>query len=355
MSARSYTDTDVRMGQRHAQSKSEHWTREAVVCTGVIVAAWYFVHLRYSLNQEFPLATLSSFLDGTAHKPFQFRMLIPWLVGGLQATGLSELTLYRIFDALSVVGIFYSFRYYLSGFIDKDIAGLLSFGVFYALPWNYLLARDIPILLPYDLPSIALLTLALAFLHKRKWLPFYAVFVLGALNRETIVFVTIAFALVELGRQSRRDFALHLAGQIGIWLAVKTTLAITYANNPGAAFEFYHVGTTSPHWKTNLEMLVSGPHVLLMLSNFGFAWVIVLAGWRHLSDPFLRKATWIVPPYLLLVMIAGNANEIRVYGELLPVIMAPAAMIIMTMAARLTHPAPPPRVEQEPRRERVHA
>jgi hypothetical protein len=107
------------MKTQSAQNGNERWIREAVVCAGVIVAAWYFVHLRYSLNQEFPLATLSSFLDGTAYRPFQFRMLIPWLVGGFQATGLSEMTLYRIFDALSVVGIFYSFRYYLSGFIDR--------------------------------------------------------------------------------------------------------------------------------------------------------------------------------------------------------------------------------------------
>lgn len=344
------------MGQRYEQSSKERWVREAVICLGVIVAAWYFVHLRYRLNQEFPLATLSSFLDGTAHRPFQFRMLVPWLVGGLQVTGLGEITLYRILDALSVVGIFYSFRYYLSGFIDRDVAGLLSFSVFYALPWNYLLAREIPILLPYDLPSIALLTLALALLHRRKWLPFYAVLVLGALNRETIVFVTIAFALVEFGRQSRRDFALHLAGQLGIWLAVKTTMGVIYANNPGSAFEFYHVGTTSPHWKTNLEMLVSGPHLLLMLSNFGFAWVIVLAGWRHLTDPFLRKALWIIPPYLLLVLIAGNANEIRVYGELLPVIMAPAALIIMSFASSLAAKPVPPGVEHEHRRrEHAHA
>lgn len=334
---------------------SDRWIREALVFAGVVIAAWYFVHLRYSLNQEFPLATLSSFLDGTAHKPFQFRMLVPWLVGGLQATGLRELTLYRIFDALSVVGIFYTFRYYLSGFIDKDVAGLLSFSVFYALPWNYLLAREIPILLPYDLASIVFMTLALAFVHRRKWLWFYAVFALGAINRETIVFVTIAFALVEVGLQPRRSLAMHLAAQAGIWLVVKASLGMLYAGNPGAAFEFYHVGTTDPHWRTNLQMLVSAPHLLLILSSFGFAWVIVLAGWRQLQDPFLRKALWIVPPYLLLVLIAGNVNEIRVYGELLPVIMAPAAMIIMTMAARLTQPVRPPRVEHEPRRERVHA
>jgi hypothetical protein len=343
------------MGQRHDQNKTERWIREGVVCAGVIVAAWYFVHLRYSLNQEFPLATLSSFLDGTAYRPFQFRMLIPWLVGGLQVTGLGELTLYRILDALSVVGIFYSFRYYLSGFIDRDVAGLMSFSVFYALPWNYLLARDIPILLPYDLPSIALLTLALAFLHRRKWIPFFVVFALGALNRETIVFVVIPFVLVEFGRQSRRDFVLQLAGLLGIWIAVKATMAMAYAGNPGSAFEFYHVGTTNPHWKSNIQMLVTGPHLLLMLSNFGFAWVIVLAGWRHLSDPFLRKTLWIIPPYLLLVLIAGNANEIRVYGELLPVIMAPAAMITISLASTLASRPAPPRLEPDHRRERVHA
>lgn len=309
---------------------------EAFVLAGVVIAAWYFVHLRYLLNQEFPLATLSSFLDGTAYKPFQFRMFIPLLVGGLGSAGfLSENALYRFVDVLAVIGIFYSFRFYLSGFVDKEVAGLLSFSVFYALPWNYLLARDIPILLPYDLASVALMTLALAFLHRRNWTWFYVVFALGALNRETMLFTALVFALVEFGKRSRTSLAVHLSAQIAIWFAIKTTMGAIYSGNPGTAFEYFHVGTETPHWRTNLNVLVNGPHLLLFLSNFGFAWVIVVAGWRHLQDQFLRSTLWIIPPYVFMVLLAGNANEIRVFGELLPVIMAPAVIIVMSLSPRL--------------------
>ena len=48
-------------------------------------------------------------------------------------------------------------------------------------------------------------------------------------------------------------------------------MSVLYGNNPGTAFELYHVGTNVLHLKTNFELLVNPQSLLLILSNFGFA------------------------------------------------------------------------------------
>lgn len=291
------------------------------------VISWYFVYLRYHLNQEFPLATLENFLWGTAHKPFQFRMLVPWIVGGLRAIGLGDIgALYRAVDVAAVIGSYYALRYYLGTFL-KSHAWLWAFALFYVLPWNYLLPRDITIILPYDLMAVTLTTLALAFAVREKWPLFYVTFALGALNRETILFVTFALAIAQWGKWRRPQLLSHVAVQIVIWLAVKFVMGSVYQDNPGQTFEYYHIGTQVPHWRTNLNVLANWPHLVLVLSTFGFIWIAIPAGWKRLQDSFPRRALWVVAPYIAMILAIGNLNEIRVLGELLPFVVVPALLI----------------------------
>lgn len=289
--------------------------------------SWYFVYLRYRLNQEFPLATLNAFLDGAAHKPFQFRMLVPWIVGGLRGMGFADVgTLYRAVDVAALIGGYYAIRYYLNTYLPNQ-AAFWAFGIFYALPWNYLLARDIPILLPYDLMAVTLTTLALALAAREKWSHFYPVFILGALNRETILFVTLALGIAYWGSRPKSKFALHIAAQLVIWLAVKFTMGAMYEGNPGQSFEYYHVDSQVPHWATNLNVLRNWPHLVMVLSTFGFMWAVIPVGWKRLSESFPRRSLWAVLPFVVMVLVIGNLNEIRVFGELFPFVFVPVALI----------------------------
>lgn len=290
--------------------------------------AWYFVYLRYQLNQEFPLATLDGFLNGTAHKPFQYRMLVPWIVGGLRSLGLGDAaTLYRAVDVAAVIGSYYALRYYLATFL-KSHAVLFAFVVFYALPWNYLLARDVTIILPYDLMAVTLTTLALALVARGKWQIFYPAFAVAALNRETILFVTVAYVAAMWSTEKKARIAMHAAAQLAIWLVVKFVTSGMYESNPGQSFEYYHVGTQVPHWRTNLNVLASWPHLVLVLSCFGFLWALIPVGRKRINDSFPKRALWAAVPYLAMVLVIGNLNEIRVLGELMPFLAVPAMLII---------------------------
>jgi hypothetical protein len=317
-----------------AVNESRSWAAELGVFVAVAVIAWYFVHLRYVFNSEFPLATLSesatSLTAGTGYIPFQFRALIPWIAGALGGS----IAVYRWLDVVAVVGIFYSFRFLLAGLFRGRALLLLPFVVFYFLPWNYLLPRGIPILLPYDLPAVAFTALGLALLRRRAWPWYYAVLLVGCLNRETIVFLGIVFFAMELRRLPHQSLVVHLLLHAIIWLGVRFLMLGLYGDNPGTAFELYHVNSNVLHLKTNLDILLAPEHLIMVLSSFGFAWVLLIAGWKWIDDSFTRRALWIVPPYVILTFIAGNINEIRVFGELTPVIAMPVVVVLAGMLAR---------------------
>lgn len=316
------------------------WLRELGVLAVLVLIAWQFIRLRYLFNMELPLATLQDLAAGTAYRPFQFRVLVPWLANGLSAVGWGDLVFcYQTVEFGAVVGLYYAFRYLLSGFFQGDSLRILPFAIFYPLPWNYLLAQEIPILLPYDLPAVMFFTIGLALLQRRNWKWFYPVFAVGCLNRETMIFLTLALVAVELGRRPWRGLLPHGAAQAAIWLLIKSAVAWYYQGNPGSAFELYHVGTDVPHFRTNLVLFLTPVSLLLLLSNFGFAWVILLAGRRKLSSPFLRRSLWIIPPFFLTLLIGTNVNESRLYGELIPLVMA-GTLIILSHYIRSTRIAP---------------
>jgi len=298
-----------------------------IVFTVVVLYAWYFVRLRYALNAEFPLATLQALADGTAYKPFQFRALVPWLAGWNSAAGICELkTAYMAIEGVSVVGVFYALRYLLRDYVSGWAREGLPFLGLYALPWDYILPRDIPIIVPSDITAVAFFAVGLALLRERRWVWFYPVFLIGTLNRETMIFLLIVFVLVEWGQMAKRQLTVHAAIMIALWGGVRVLMNALYGGNPGEAIEIYHVGSQVTHLSTNLQMLVSPARLLVILSSFGFLWVPVLFFYRRITDHFTRRALWVIPIYVIMILLIGNMNEMRVWGEML-------ALIILAMAS----------------------
>ncbi len=74
--------------------------------------------------------------------------------------------------------------------------------------------------------------------------------------------------------------------------------------------------------------MTSLPSLFTLLSCFGFIWILIPLFWRRLSDRFPRQVLWVAPPFLLSLLLFGNIDEMRVYAELLPVILIPAIMIV---------------------------
>lgn len=308
-------------------SQTKRALQETALFLIVLAIAWYFIWLRYQLNRTLPLVPLNYLAEGIAPKPFQYRALVPWLAGTLSGWGLGGLVdWYRGIEVAALVGLYYSFRLLIAKFIERG-ATLLAFTAFYALTWNILLARDRPALLPYDITAVLFMTIGAAMIVNRRWVWYYPLFLLGALNRETILFCTLFFLLVSWRQMQRGTLAIHVTAQAVLWLGVKALMMWLYGGNTGQDFEYYHAGTLLPHWQSNIELLMNWKYVIMVASAFGFTWLLIPIGWRRLVKPELRKMVWVAVPYLVVLIFFGNLNELRAYAELLPFVLVPALVV----------------------------
>jgi hypothetical protein len=276
-------------------------------------------------------------LDGTAARPYVYRALVPLSVSGLtrfvsdeQRAELREsLTEHhpvtRVLDNLvpgwerdaapeyilclgliwlSLVGFAYSLRYLASGVYAAPliVIQLLPFLAYFGLPpsfepyGSYL----------YDFTVLFLFTLGLGLLVRRKWLPYLLLFLVSCINKETTVLLALIFFLHFLpkGRMPRGRFLQLLVVQGVIFLAVRTGLQMTYAQNPGDPVEFHLLRNIFKFPRYPIGFVVSS------LVIIGF----VLHDWRAKSA-FLRTTFLMLVPLLGLTVFLGFLDELRDYYE----------------------------------------
>jgi hypothetical protein len=106
---------------------------------------------------------------------------------------------------------------------------------------------------------------------------------------------------------------------------VKSCLWAAYRSNPGGELLQGHV-------RQNLEFLAN-PHAWpLFLSNLGYLWMPVLFFRRLIPDGFARRSVLVVYPFFAAMFLVGNMYELRIYGELIPVVL-PAFFLLVRAGA----------------------
>ncbi|MBC7235327.1 MAG: hypothetical protein H5T69_05755 [Chloroflexi bacterium] len=277
---------------------------------------------------------------GRAHRPFVYRVLVPWLVRLLLALlpeGIERWFSTDIYVAFPLVGQMMDFlsweREYLPVYLAIVFLTYIAIiGFMLSLRWiadqNYRMPRYLLDALPffsllilpvffkrgthflYDMPALFLFTLGLACLRAEKHRWYYTVYILGLLNKETMLLLGLVFVLWHRGRKDRRSLWGHAGVHLFLFALIKGGLALLYRDNPGAQAEF-RLGEnlifyTYPYWFTTVASVVA---------------VVLLIGHRWQEKPlFLRQALWLVPPFLLLYLVMGSWGEIRVFYELFAVL-----------------------------------
>jgi hypothetical protein len=154
--------------------------------------------------------------------------------------------------------------------------------------------------------------------------------VLGALNRETICFLTLAYALTAWGKTSLRSMLLHVALQTAIILSIKLVLGRLFLANGGA--------TAEVHTARNLEAFTTVNHDTVRIAlAFGFCWLFIPLAWKSMGS-FHRRLLWVVPPFVAVMTVAGILGELRIYNELIPILTLP--MVIALFPRDATSPVP---------------
>jgi hypothetical protein len=324
-----------------------------VLVVGLYLAASLWILIMWATDVRpfiglnlFERARFLDLIYGRAHRPFVYRALVPWLVRGILAIiprsltyGLSELFV----DALPIVGRAADFlsweRQHLPEYaVTLGLIYLSIVGYLLALRWLVRQCYDmstpghpwltdaLPLLsltvLPvffkrgthflYDLPALFLFTLALACLRAHRLGAYYAVYVIGLLNKETMLLAGVAMMLwfaAQKGPRWRGRVMRHAMAHAALFAVVRLVLMIVYRDNPGEPAELRLLD--------NL-IFYSYPYWFTAITSVGAVVLLIGHDWQK-KPLFLRLALWLTVPFFGLYLLAGSWGEIRVFYELFPI------------------------------------
>jgi hypothetical protein len=202
-----------------------------------------------------------------------------------------------------------AFRTLLRTFFSDAGASFGALLLAYAMYWNY--AAFGIWRMPFDIPAILLFTLGLFALVRQRWFLFYIVFVLGALNRETILVLSVAFIFLSWKRAEPTFVWKHVGVQLGTWLLIRALLVFIFSDNSGGQFQ--------TQFAANIKHLSSDMATIPLLLSFGGLWLPAFLGWR-VVDERIRRLLLVTIPFVGLMFVVGNLHELRIYNELVPII-----------------------------------
>lgn len=300
-----------------------------------------------------PRATFTDLVQGRAHKPFAFRILVPTLIRGISAVtpdaleaavereyarkrivtgmGWTPDSIYEHFVAMAVVGLCFLATLYVWRRLTArlfhfphhvadtaPVFGLLALTLFFRY-CNYV----------YDPATVLLFSLAVIALEGRNNAQFYVIFTLAALNKETSLLLIPLFFARERADLATRRLLAHGGALMGLWFCVRFFVVYLFRDNPGALVEFH----LADH-NLRLPLILPG-------STAYFAGVLISAAWlarkNWTAKPlFLRRGLLITfIPLLVGSLLFGFVDELRGYYEAYPFVFL---LSVPTMCAVLGIP-----------------
>jgi hypothetical protein len=178
----------------------------------------------------------------------------------------------------------------------------------------------------YDFPELLLITAALCLLVERRWVLYYACFMLACLNKETAILLVIYFVALELAKMRSRLLLAHIGMHALLGLPILAWQRLAFAKNPGAGAEFQL-------WE-NLRFLLSpepwirtwdpygpllpfpGPFNILSLVLIGGA---VFMFWPEKPRRWRLAFRVMIPVLVSLVVLFGTRDEARNFSLIFPV------------------------------------
>jgi len=262
-------------------------------------------------------------VQGQGEAPWAYRAVVPWaaeLTGRVvQLTGLPQQRSvewgYLFWRFVFTFGLFLLFHRFLGHWVPPPwpllgtllLAGL--HGPSYAHYW-FQPASSLDLLLWV---AAAVLTI------ERRWLWLFPLVVVGALNRETAVFIVLIHGALLWGREPLRAVSLRMAGLAACWALPFLGLRLV-VDVAGWAHGSDPVGMFMANFS-------HGDWLLYALCFWGVLWVLPVLRWRTLP-PRLRALVVVLLPYLALQLVFGRIREVRL---LLPLALALIPVLLLTL------------------------
>jgi hypothetical protein len=259
-------------------------------------------------------------IGGSALAPNQYRPLTPWLAEGLRHAipGGSVPTAYLMLRGLMTGLVLLFFDRYLRVWFAPAAAaaGALFLGAI--LPFAYL-----HVVQESDPLNLLVFVLAYWALARNRDLPLLPLVLIGTLNREATAMIPALYLLARSGSRPPLEVAWRTAALAAAWAAVYGAMLLGYGIRSYYC-EPVTIGLNLSSWGPSV-------HVLLL---FGAMWALAAVGARR-GPLMLRRAMWLLPPYIILHYVVSLAWEVRLFLPLAPLII-PLSWHVLFPEARLT-------------------
>jgi hypothetical protein len=319
-----------------------------IVLTVLVVGSFLSVGVN-----RFPRAMFPDMVQGTAHKPFVYRALVPFVVRHVSASvpegvredidrnvrdpliGLpplarlklnldvvdwTELLVAVLVWYFSVIGFAWAFKKLARSVyqLDERFLDVLALAAVAALPTLFRYYSYI-----YDFTHLFVFTACLVALRQGRWAIYLTLFMIATFSKETSALLIAIFAVAWARSLPRRTFATLVVAQLLIFVGIKWLLALHFASNPGGFVRFNLL-------QHNLWM---HPYRISQFVALGIIAIGIARDWA--SKPlFLRQCFLIIMPVLLFLgLFLGYFDEYRIYYEAYPIVLLLLAPVVAELLA----------------------
>ena len=236
-------------------------------------------------------------------RPFVYRVLIPFLSRVLHfLTGIDIVYCLIFLFVLSAVGSYLAIVYLLKSLnVEKpEIRAFVAFQI--------MMLISIHGMKIYDYATVMFFALSFGLLARGKHGVYLLLFPIATLNRETTFLLTVFYVVYFWKKMSFPKFALSVALQFVMYVAIKLSIQAVFVDNGG-----------SPIWMEGLSVITAylkNPFSILVFMSFYF-----VLRQAKFQNEFVRIAILtIFPLQICLHLLSGTAFEIRVFAESIPLI-----------------------------------
>jgi len=283
-------------------------------------------------------------VHGTAHRPYVMRALVPAVIRTISnalkpviepeigpkfaetLTSFAKKNSKPLYDVVKRWK--WSPGFYTEYLVGMIVCYLFLIGFAFALRWLVLEIYDtshwVVLFLPffalaalpmmfryfsyvYDFANLMFFTLGLIMLARRNMTAFYAVYIIGLFNKETMVLLALVYWLQMRKDDDKTARRLHLAGMAVAFIVIRMIISAAFADNPGVKFEVHF-------FKHNILYLWTEQYEYFRIVAFSLLGLGIFYKWKE-KPLFLRHALAVVVPLLFLTFWMGFLDEFRDYYE----------------------------------------
>ncbi len=309
------------------RSPWKSWVIVSIILSiSVAIAYSYFFRVDFPYRYE-RIELHRRILERTAESPYRYRVLVPY-TADLSVRALAAFLPYRIafmityaiFDLASIFSFLLILYYFCRLWFSREASMI---GVLFVGATVSIALRD-HYFQPWSILEAVIFSLALIVIYRNRRGLLYPLIVLASLNRETALFIPLAFVAANStpGAVTGKDGGLNgkdlifAAGLLSVWLA----LFLAVRSSTGNTTHIYSLGEL---WAKNTSARSILKAVVNNAAFLGAFWIFAFNGFRK-APLFVRRVGLLLPVYLILILVFGVWYEVRLWMPFYPVFIAAA-------------------------------